>query len=262
MATTDWTPQAAKSDPTPLLERYRLARWVVIGSFLTLFLLVGALIGLAQGNKDVADAAKSAFSTILPVLAGWVGTVLAFYFSAASQERTSASLDKAISQSGPGGGGPGKLVSEKMLPLSSIVGLQKLEEKEGGAKEIPIEELKKAFDATLPNGAKVTRLLFVEGGVFKYILHIGALNAFLVKTQSAEQRPTKFGDMLNDEETLHQISKLVVFVSAAATLGDAKAALDKVSGAQDIIVTGTGNSTDPMLGWLSNVDLTKALQVN
>ena len=35
-------------------------------------------------------------SAILPVLAGWVGTVLAFYFSASSHERTSSSLDKVI----------------------------------------------------------------------------------------------------------------------------------------------------------------------
>ncbi len=68
-----------------------------------------------------------------------------------------------------------------------------------------------------------------------------------------------FADMLADEETLQQVSKLVVFVSAATTLADAKMALDKVRGAQDIIVTPSGNATDPMLGWLSNVDLTKAL---
>jgi hypothetical protein len=68
--------------------------------------------------------------------------------------------------------------------------------------------------------------------------------------------------MLADEETLSQISKLVVFVAGTATLGDAKTALDKVAGAQDIIVTATGNSTEPMLGWLSNIDLIKALQVS
>jgi len=190
----------------------------------------------------------------MAVLAGWVGTVLAFYFSAASQERTSASLDKVIGQSG-GGPGPSAPVSAKMIPYSSIVGLQDLGKTK--PQDISIEVLQSAFAATLPNGAKVTRLLFIENGVFKYILHVSTLNAFIVKHPVEKT----FAAMLLDEETLRQISKLVVFVAANATLGDAKTALDKVTGAQDIIVTSSGSATEPMLGWLSNIDLTKVLQV-
>jgi len=247
-----WTSDA----PANLLGRDRLARLVVVGSFLTLFLLVGTLIGLAQSdNTSASETAKNAFTAILPVLAGWVGTVLAFYFSAASQERTSASLDKVISQTG-GAPTPGTLASEKMIPLASIAGLQKLEPGMT-PKDIPISKLQTAFEQQLPNGTKVTRLLFVEGGVFKYVVHVGTLHAFIVKQQGSTDKT--FADMLADEAILREVSKLVVFVSAATTLADAKAALDKVSGAQDIIVTASGNATDPMLGWLSNVDLTKAL---
>jgi hypothetical protein len=251
-------PQTTSPEPATAYVpkgRDKLASLVVVGSFLTLFALVVTLVFLAQSdNTGASEAAKNAFTAVLPVLAGWVGTVLAFYFSAASQERTSASLDKVISQSGSGPG-PSAPVSSKMIPYSSVAGLQDLGKTKPS--EITIEALQKAFEATLPNGAKVSRLLFVENGVFKYVLHIGTLNAFIVKNPAGKT----FADMLLDDETLRQISKLVVFVAANATLGDAKAALDKVSGAQDIIVTGSGSSTEPMLGWLSNVDLTKALQV-
>jgi hypothetical protein len=194
------------------------------------------------------------------VLAGWVGTVLAFYFSAASQERT---LDKVIGQTG-GGAGPSMLVSEKMIAPSSIAGLQKLHETK--PEDISIADLQGEFAKQLPNGARVTRLVFEQNGVFKYILHVGTLDAFVVKRQKAGDTTDviakkTFADMLVDNETLRQISQLVVFVSTATTLGDAKTALDKVMGAQDIIVTATGNAAEPMLGWLSNVDLTKALTV-
>ncbi len=151
---------------------------MVVGSFLTLFLLVGALIGLAQNdNKDASETAKNAFTAILPVLAGWVGAVLAFYFSAASQERTSASLEKIISQTS-GAPTPGTLVSEKMIPLASIAELQKLE---AGTtpKDIRISKLQTAFEQQLPNGTKLTRLLFIEGGVFKYVVHIAPSMLFL-----------------------------------------------------------------------------------
>jgi hypothetical protein len=263
VAATDTASQTTTSDHkttlASLLGRDRLARLVVVGSFLTIFLLVAALLGLAQsGSQPASEAAKSAFNAILPVLAGWVGTVLAYYFSAASQERTSQSLDKAINKAGDGTD-PASPVSEKMTPLSSIVGLQKLEDTKPSA--ISIADLQKAFEKTLPNGAKVTRLLFTEKGIFRYVVHGSELNAFIVKNPGAVAADSKmsFADMLADEATLRQISKLVVFVAADATLADAKAALDKVNGAQDIIVTGSGNATDPMLGWLSNVDLIKAL---
>ncbi len=114
-------------------------------------------------------------------------------------------------------------------------------------------------------------MLFTERGVFRYVVHIGTLNAFILKRQAGttatppipfDLAKATFADMLADEETLRQIAKLVVFVSASTSLGDAKTALDNVNGAQDIIVTGGGNATEPMLGWLSNVDLIKALQVN
>ncbi len=94
-------------------------------------------------NTSASEAAKNAFNAILPVLAGWVGTVLAFYFSAASQEISSASLDKAIAKPG-GGSGDSTSVSEEMIPLSSIVGLKKLEEKQ--PKEILISDLRTDFE--------------------------------------------------------------------------------------------------------------------
>ena len=46
------------------------------------------------------------------------------------------------------------------------------------------------------------------------------------------------------------LTRSMIF-SASATLVDAKAALDKVAGAQDIIVTGSGSATAPLLGWLA-----------
>jgi hypothetical protein len=244
--------------------RERLARWVVVGSFLTIFMLVFALLLLAKQNagSDASKAAENAFNAILPVLAGWVGTVLAFYFSAASQERTSNSLDSVIQRTGQGTAGPGRPLAEKMLPLASILEVQDLTKTK--PEEIKLATLKKLVD---PTAAKpITRIMFVENGVFRYIVHVGTLDGFLLKRTTGEGARSidelTFADMLLDPETLRVISKLVVFVSAAATLGEAKTALDSVAGAQDVIVTATGNASAPMLGWISNVDLTKALNAN
>jgi hypothetical protein len=238
-----------------LRGRDRLARVVVVGAFLTLFLLVAALITLSQGNDnaEASAAAEKAFNAILPVLAGWVGTVLAFYFSSASQEHTSAILDKTIGRVS-GGGGTGATVAEKMIPFSSIRGVIDLQkDKDKKPDQLTLEGLQKAFE-----DAKATRLMFVENGVFKYLMHVSTLNKFIVRFGP----DGTFAKMLADQDITNEIAKLVVFVSATMTLADAKTALDKVSGAQDIIATGSGNATEPVLGWLSNVDLVKALTVN
>lgn len=249
---------SGESKGSTLLGRDRLARLVVVGSFLTLFLLVGILIFLAQSdNQAASDTAKNAFTAVLPVLAGWVGTVLAFYFSSASQERTSESLDKVIGRPGAGTSAP---VAATMIPFATITGIIDLALDDNKPEKITIDRLKKMFGEKLPSGGTVTRLLFVESGIFRYVMHISALNAFIANADNSQK--TTFSEMLADEETLRQISKLVVFVASSASLAEAKLALDKVKGAQDIIVTSSGISTEPMLGWLSNIDLTKALQVS
>jgi hypothetical protein len=121
--------------------------------------------------------------------------------------------------------------------------------------DIPLDELKQRFQGN--GGPPVTRLVFHSNQNFRYVLHVGTLNQFLVKP--APTPPTNFDDLLKDPESRKQISELIAFVRASATLADAKAALEAVPGAQDIIVTETGAPIDRMLGWLTNVDLTKNL---
>jgi hypothetical protein len=234
-----------------------IARVVVVGSFLTVFLMVSVLVVLAQTHAgDAASGvAEKAFNAVLPVVAGWVGTVLAFYFSSASQERTNEMLDKALDRAS-GRPGDGTVVAEKMIPVGKILELRDLNTTK--PKDIKLDELRENFERK-PNPIQITRLVFLESGVFKYVLHVGLLSWFLMKNKGEGQN---FEALLNDPKILSSISKLVAFVPVTATLADAKVALDKVIGGQDIIVTATGNPTEPMLGWLPNVDLTRALTVS
>jgi hypothetical protein len=260
------TPATGQSNAAQGISgRFHLAKWVVLGSFLTIFLLVGALLGIAQlDNKDAAAVADKVFNTILPVLAGWMGTVLAFYFSAQSLETTSSSLrdaTQAISHPGKSAAA-GTTVSEKMIPTTSI--LKRFDLKGNPPATIELAEVEKSFGKAADGNVTITRLVFTDNGVFRYVLHIGTFNAFRVAMadQNKPLSELKLSDMLANPEYLRQISKLVVFVSASATLVEAKTALDAVAGAQDVIVTGTGNASGPMLGWLTNIDLAKALTVS
>lgn len=261
-----------------------IAQVVVVASFLSVFLMGTVVLVLAKkdAGNAASQAAEKAFNAILPVVAGWMGTVLAFYFSAASQEHTNDILEGAIERSAARPG-DGVAVSAKMIPVTKV--LRRRDLKQTPPSEIKLEDLKQDFK-TKADGVTITRLLFLENDAFRYIVHVGALNQFLVDHQAAtgsEPSPgthrgtlpigassessssraeLTLADLLKDETILNQVSKLVVFVSATTTLADAKVALDKMTGAQDIIVTATGNSAEPMLGWLTNVDLIKVLTVN
>ena len=247
-----------RNEVTP---RDRLARLVVVGSFLTIFMLVAALLSVAQlGSKDAADLAEKTFNTILPVLAGWVGSVLAFYFSAQSQEATNQRLTQAINLVGgttPSPAGP--TVAETMLPLEAIRGLQKLDGKAPAS--IPLADLRAIFNSPA-QGGPISRLIFTDGGKFRYVLHVGILDAYMVEFPVASNPQTQtFGDLLKAHDYEFQVSKLVAYIGMTATLAQAKTALDAVPRAHDIIVTSTGDANGQMVGWITNVDLIKALSV-
>jgi hypothetical protein len=43
-------------------------------------------------------------------------------------------------------------------------------------------------------------------------------------------------------------------------LADAKAKMESLTGCQDVIVTHQGNAGEPVLGWISNVDIARLSQ--
>jgi hypothetical protein len=239
------------------VPRDRLARLVVLGSFLTIFLLVAGLLAVAQlGTPEATQLAEKTFNTILPVLAGWVGSVMAFYFSAQSNERTSQSLDRAISQAA-GAPAPTKPVTEVMIPFASVREVRKVDEGKEGEVSLKSPGLQDLIDPKR-DGGPITRIMIVNSqNIFRYLIHIGTLNSFLMK--EADRTPLTLADLVGSSEYLLEVSKLVVFVPATATIAEAKAKLDAVPRAQDVIVTANGRPSEPVLGWITNIDLMKTL---
>ncbi|CAA7613203.1 hypothetical protein [Magnetospirillum sp. UT-4] len=233
------------------LGRAHLARLVAVASFLTIFLLVATLVGLAatDAKPEVIEVGKNTFTAILPVVAGWMGTVLAFYFSSQSLDRTSASLDLSMSQNTKTAN---TSVTKEMIPAGNIIKPMVLAANDDAISKKTAGELLKIF-----KDSGITRMIFwTENQVCRYILHRATLNDFIVRSEGDLSKT--FAQLLEDGESQAQITQ-VAFVPATASLRDAKAALKRTAGAQDIIVTASGNSSEPVLGWLTNIDLMKAL---
>jgi hypothetical protein len=64
-------------------------------------------------------------------------------------------------------------------------------------------------------------------------------------------------DFVNDPAVNEFVEKSLVFVSKATTLGEAKQKMEATKNCQDVFVTETGLPTEPLLGWLTNVDITR-----
>jgi hypothetical protein len=146
-------------------------------------------------------------------------------------------------------------IAGKMIKVQDIKKIQNITGKD--PQSISLSDLQQAFRGS-PSDASdppVSRLLFLADGKFRYLMHESVLHAFLVNNPNGHT----LQDLLNDPESARQISRLVALVSSSATLAQAKAALDAIKGAQDIIVTSSGDTNGQVLGWLSNTDLIKAM---
>jgi hypothetical protein len=237
-------------------NRERLALIVVIATFLTIALLIVVTLGLAvaEGNgtasKSAVEMADKTFTVLLPVLSGWVSVVLTFYFQARALDRTQDNLQDAVRQI-TGAATSTAPISGSMIPFASIRNSYDLAVKP--ADQILVSELQAVAKAT----TGVTRLLFHESGVFRHILHVGTLDRY-VATLSGVTTQT-FADILRDPALKRDITELIVFADPTMSLTVAKAKLEAVLGAQDIIVTSDGKPSSTMRGWLSNNDLLRAL---
>jgi hypothetical protein len=50
----------------------------------------------------------------------------------------------------------------------------------------------------------------------------------------------------------------IAYVARDRTLADAKSAMEAIPGCQDVVVTAGGAKAEPILGWISNVDIGRA----
>jgi len=232
--------------------RDRIARYVVwfFGGGLLLVSLVIAVTGanVAQQPEQKISVLMQVFTAIIGVVGTWVGTVLAFYYSkdnfeAASQQ--SRALAEQLS--------PDRLrtlsVERVMIRRSAI---KTLSVQTGRDEDVAVNKVKEAISG-------VSRLVVVNANdSVRYIIHESLVYRDIVqrggkKRDNAGQDVDRtLADLLKDDVDIGRAALLIAFVDAGGTLADAKAAMEKVVGARDVIVTTGADSAKPVLGWITN----------
>lgn len=190
---------------------------------------------------------ENSLNSILPVVATWVGTIIAFYFGKENFESASKSLQDVITKLTPEQKMENIKVKDVMLPVNKI----EYEVFDTTTSDKPILEI-----LNLKLFEKYQRLAFFDKNqVFKYMIHKSTFTAFLVdkyKNNVADLKSILFKELLEDKETKQKLEKSVKFVSINANLLEAKKSMDSIPECLDVFVTQTGVETEPVMGLITN----------
>ena len=153
-------------------------------------------------------------------------------------------------------------VSDKMIPLNKISSFVIEDNKK--LNDIKIEDLFKML------GETVTRIPVLDSrNCFKYVIHQSILYKFISEESilaSQNQKPfdvkaLTFEDFINHKGIKELVSDAVAFVPKNSTILAAKEAMETIKSCQDVFITETGSRKEKILGWLTNVDITKWLSI-
>ena len=238
----------AKAKKGKLSSRQFLAGFVTIASIFAVLVLAG--LSIFAKNKDQA---KDILSTVLPLLGTWVGTVLAYYFSRDNFEAASRSVEKFVKQA---------TASEKLAAtLARDKWIKNDPNKLFSAKE-PLNQVvlaKLLSELTAKKLGNRVPVFDQTGKLIRHVVHRSLIDGY-VSTQALGGKAKADLDKLTIEDlladaALKKIAASFVTVDETANLADVKKKMDEVPDCQDAFVTRGGQSTDEVLGWVTNVIL-------
>jgi hypothetical protein len=247
---TDQTPRAEPKD------RADIARWIIGVSGVV---LIGLTVTLIRVNG--VEGSKTAFNMLVPMIGTWIGTVIAYYFSGENFQRASDSVNRMV----------GQVIADKLKSITvreamlrrGVLTVIKLPPN-GDASTISLKnDVLDRFNDT------VTRLPVLDSNdVAKYIIHQSVIFEFVARKTMAPPpaAPVNISnltlkDFLDFNQNADFVSRTMAFVGIGQALSDAKANMDAIKDCQDVFVTDGGAASEPVRGWLPNVEIARRARV-
>jgi hypothetical protein len=225
--------------------RHWLAIAIVALSVIGIAVASGIAIGFATAT-DRAGTTRLVFTSTLPLLGTWVGTVLAFYFA---RENLQAATESTLRLTGRPK--PSTPVQEVMIPKAQI---DSYDLKPGEtADEVKLSDL----NARMQSSKRRRIPILSDSGAVLYVVHDSTLASFADSVNKHPNDPTfteKIADLLKDDQFKKPV-EAIGFVGPDAILAEARAAMRSIEQCNDVFVTRNGKKDDPMIGWLTNTDL-------
>jgi hypothetical protein len=223
--------------------RQVLALSVVVISLAAVVIVSGLVIGFAT-PEGKPEATRLVFSSVLPLLGTWVGTVLAFYFARDNFDAATTStirLGRSLRPETP--------VQDVMIPLPRI----KAYRLAAGADERAVA-LSDLLAGMTTSGFQRIPVLTADDRVV-YVVHAATLSAF---AESLQKLPADLDERMSDLLAVPRFATLVTavgFVASGAVVDTARATMGSIANCNDVFVTSDGSASGMVDGWLTNTDL-------
>lgn len=238
---------------------FRSAFWLITGAAGSVVLLWAFRSHLPGASPDECPGMTGdflpldLFYTILPIVSGWIGVVLGFYFSDRAAENRGEQVIRA--------GGYRRLadrletvdVKQAMIPVAEIKKVL-LDYDDEGMITNRFDELK---EAVRERGYTRAPMFDIENGelILRHIAHESVIYRYEAKVRADGENPgdKTIQDFVDDPMVKEYLDKSTVFIRRDASLKDAKEAMEATRRCQDVFVTHDGMPGSPVEGWLPNV---------
>lgn len=240
-------PVAAKSQTQQLLAGVTIAL-SAIG-----ITLVGAVI-VTQTGAEARQDRMQVFTILVPVFASWVGTVLAFYFGRDNFVAASEQVRDLVSTvSANAATQPTLTASEVMAPVAEVVSFR-LTQGQTTA-NVHLTTLKQRFEIE-----QVGRLPILDAdGRPLFMIHKGEVQAFLNQPPQTGNQPTLADLVSRTAGRRYGPGEGFLIVAPKTKIDGSMASLLANSPAADLFVTLNASTDSPLLGWISDERLARAL---
>jgi hypothetical protein len=214
----------------------------VVGVSVLGIIAVSAVAILGAGNSR-AETTRLVFSSVLPLLGTWVGTVLAFYFARenlqAATESTLA-LAKATETETPVSA---VMIRDAQFTAYDVGSNERIE-------DVPLAAVVAKMRTLSPPARRLP--IRNPGGAVLYVIHDSTVTAFAEsRGETSATLRGAIADMVADPG-FKVLIEAIGYVPEKATVADARAAMASIKNCNDVFVTSTGKRDERALGWLTN----------
>jgi len=228
-------------------NRTWLTAGIVISGILLIAVLAFFIVNLANEN-DKFESAKWVFNAIIPLIASWIGTVLAFHFGRENYEsatKQALALTKEVLED--------ISVENVMISIKTIV-YRKID---------PADDDKSLLDPiiTLYKDIDKDRIpIFTSALHPRLIIHRNTMIEYFNGKKGSKADPN-LKDMLADNPNKYSLEKEegFVLISIKNTVEEALNKMSSIKGCQDVFVTKNGKEKEEVLGWLPNTLISRFL---
>ena len=231
--------------------RHKMAYYTL--AFSGVAILVLAILTIINGGDTHKDT-MTIFNTTLPVFASWIGTILAFYFGRENFESANQQVQNLVQRLSPEQKAQEKITS--VMRTTHAMAFYQMP-KSTTYKDITLALIQQKFESD-----EINRLPIVdENREIQYMIHESKLNKYLLTTQKDKSSFVEFLSMTKEGLSPFGKNRGFVVVSQLSSLAEAKQKLETNRESQDIFITKTGSSKEPILGWISNTRLTRYMKI-